>query len=95
VFSETENLESYPKWWEETVDALHDTFFETKSSAFTRYTTLRLSKAIGDDMQAWQMMANTWPEFYGKLSELVSLAELSMEHPVETPSQTDEQHTLF
>ena len=95
VFSEKENLESYPAWWEETVDALHDAFFETKSTAFTRYTTLRLAKAIGDDTQAWQMMANTWPEFYGKLSELVSLAELSMEYPVETPSQMDEQHTLF
>jgi hypothetical protein len=40
------------------------------------------------------MMANTWPEFYGKLSELVSLAELSMEFPVET-RQAEEQQTLF
>ena len=94
VFSNYESLQSYPTWWEETVDALHDAYFETKSIAFTRYTTLRLATAIGDDTQAWQMMANTWPEFYGKLSELVSLAELSMEFPVET-HQADEQQTLF
>lgn len=94
VFSDTDSLQSYPAWWEESVDALHDAYFETKSIAFTRYTTLRLAKAIGDDTQAWQMMANTWPEFYGKLSELVSLAELSMEFPVET-RQAEEQQTLF